>query len=599
MLKSWGQRRSRALSAFLVFFVCCCCCSDHPHSTLAIPSSSASTPRRGDGSKCPPKRTKKERQKRGSSSTTTTTSSGKEEAKHGDEYENDDDDDDDDTAFYKGLLETWPDEFLPLQGWDDDDNDDYDLFFYSYDDNDDKESSDQHYEAVIEETGRSNVYSYYDEEEEDEEIEEYRYRSNNRLPHNNKNNNNPRVHDKMPTPSSRSAAPDKGVKSVSALGGGQSMMKANSRATTDSTARKPAQNRSPPNRARFEKSTTTVSTNNSQHQSRKQEQLPNTKTNAEKASTTEPLATQKFPCRATIAPPLSTPPATQKNNDNTVSTVMSGMTPWVRTFLATRPGLLIIPRDFWLDNFNLAQLPPVLESWVKVSLPLLGKTTTTSITMDALPSGLLYKQALRRILAQQDDNCDDKEGTASVSKTKAAEQGAVAIEDNVLHLAASLLYQIVHQRYALSPRGLDALRRRFIIWKYQTVKRNPLQPPPYGRCPRASCHGYALVPSGPDYPRLSDKGYSNNNIDYVECSRPWRYCGSCLQTWRSMSTAESEGCAWGKSIGPLFHLTFPCFLHATQTSSATRSASNLSDDEPRVFGYRLHPGAAGLFRSKQ
>ena len=248
-------------------------------------------------------------------------------------------------------------------------------------------------------------------------------------------------------------------------------------------------------------------------------------------------------------------------NDPTLS--ISGMTPWVHRYLASRPCLLVIPRDFWLDNFNLVQLPAVLEFWIKQS------PTARGIQF---PTGWLYKQALQRILAQ------DSHATAE----SAASAGVV---DDIVEWAASLLYQLVHQRYVVSPRGLEAVRRRFIVWQYQSVKKNPLQPPPFGRCPRASCGGFALVPSGPDHPPVQ------GDAD----SRHWRYCGACRETWQSSSNvAEApEGCAWGSTIGPLFHLTFPGFLQGTQQSRPTVAAAG----EPRVFGFRLHPGAVGRIAS--
>eukprot|EP00977_Amphora_coffeiformis_P014109 scaffold3851_cov162-Amphora_coffeaeformis.AAC.12 len=269
---------------------------------------------------------------------------------------------------------------------------------------------------------------------------------------------------------------------------------------------------------------------------------------------------------------IRTTPATFKvgsttHRDPTLSSSpsISGMTTWVRRYLSTRPGLLVIPQDFWLDNFNLAQLPPILEAWVQVLPEARGIQ---------FPSGWLYKQALQRILEQDSNATDD----SSTNTTTAAVVGVV---DDIVEWAAGLLYQLVHQRYALAPRGLEAVRRRFTIWQHQTLKKNPTQPPPYGRCPRTSCRGFALVPSGPDQP--SDDKDENNS------SRHWRYCGLCQETWRSMShmSESTEGCSWGTTFGPLFHLTFPYFLTGTQTSPIAGIS------EPRVFGFRLHPGAVG------
>ena len=252
--------------------------------------------------------------------------------------------------------------------------------------------------------------------------------------------------------------------------------------------------------------------------------------------------------------------ASQSMAEAKKSTSLSGMTPWVRRYLSTRPGLLVIPRDFLTDNFNLVQLPPVLESWAQMSPQARGVQ---------FPAGWLYKQALERILAQNTE--DIAESTAGVA-------------DDIVDWAASLLYQLVHQRYALSPRGLESLRRRFIVWQYQLLKKNPSLSPPYGRCPRVTCRGFPLVPYGPDVPIDEN----DNKADL----RPWRYCGMCRETWRTMSRipGSTEGCAWGQTVGPLFQLSYPQFLQGTETAG-TDIPSTL---EPRIFGFRLHPGAVGV-----
>lgn len=247
------------------------------------------------------------------------------------------------------------------------------------------------------------------------------------------------------------------------------------------------------------------------------------------------------------------------DTNTAASSDQSGMSLWVKRYLATKPTLLLVPRDFLLDNFNLAQLSPVVEAIVQ-SLP--------AARGIEFPSGWIYKQALQRIFS--DENSSSTEVTSVV--------------EDIIEMAASFLYQLVHQRYAQSPRGLEALRRRFLLWQYQCQETNsndvrsspPL--PPYGRCPQPTCRGFCLVSSGP------------NVADTTADSRQWRYCGYCQNTWMVWGDAP-EGCSWGASLGPLFHLTFPYFLQ-----SATEDAHVCQVGEPRIFGFRLHPGATGSRR---
>jgi hypothetical protein len=313
---------------------------------------------------------------------------------------------------------------------------------------------------------------------------------------------------------------------------------------------------------------------------------------------------------------LSTPSATQtrtttppSSNDHnvssgtTTSTTMPGMSPWMRTYLSTRPGLLVIPRDFMEDNFNLVHLPHILESWVQQQhkSPLQTTRNTSILTSSSFSGGWLYQQALQRILAYPERN---EETNSTSNNTTATNNDSI---NDLVDWAATILYQLIHQRYAVSPRGLEAIRRRFLVWKYQSLKisdptttttQASLLPPPYGRCPRISCAGFALLPLGPDSP-LEETDDVNRDV------RPWRYCASCQETWRidvgaatgggvsypitSSFAEEEEGCAWGTTVGPLFHLIYPHFLDGTQFSSNTGSTI-MACNEPRIFGFRLWKG---------
>lgn len=302
--------------------------------------------------------------------------------------------------------------------------------------------------------------------------------------------------------------------------------------------------------------------------------------------------------KADHAPTTPVPPSQQVTAPADPSTsTSSGMSPWVRHYLSTRPSLLVVPTDFMQDNFNLVHLTNILESWVQVSPQTRGIQFPTG--------GWLYQQALQRILGTHGrSNSSSNNNTTATAETTHNDQDAGVVND-IVDWAAALLYQLIHQRYAISPRGLEAIRRRFMVWHYhhqstsRTKQNSASRPtttpqqsssPPYGRCPRASCRGYALVPIGPDSP-LSEEEI--NNV-HGHDRRPCRYCGLCQATWRIDTAAGDEGCAWGTTVGPLFHLIYPQFLEGTQfwdpTGGGSAAGVVSANNEPRIFGFRLWKG---------
>lgn len=225
-------------------------------------------------------------------------------------------------------------------------------------------------------------------------------------------------------------------------------------------------------------------------------------------------------------------------------TVPDLTTPWVRHFMASCPRdvLLPVPRDYILDNFNLAQLPPVVE---RISL----ENSVESLD----PSGRshpIYKQALRVIL--QEEPYDP-----------------VTVPDTV-QCAAKVLYLLVHQRYVLSPRGLDTVRRRFLL-KQSSVD------PIFGRCPRVVCNGMPLLPFGD-----SDNFQVHGGRD----TRAKRYCLSCGEGFYHWDS-KVDGCAWGTSFCHLFVLTCGDEVFSEWKRLSLRQSSGTVI--PRIFGFALHP----------
>lgn len=203
--------------------------------------------------------------------------------------------------------------------------------------------------------------------------------------------------------------------------------------------------------------------------------------------------------------------------------------PWVRNFLKLHPRdiLLPLPKDYCADAFNLAHMPTVIEK----------------ITGNAA----LYKPALQ--LLTESEPSDTSPPT------------------NDIHEAAAILYYHLHQRYAVSPRGLDMVRRRFLS------KTDPI----FGRCPQLSCRGMPLLPIGE----------FDSYTDHRSLCR--RYCVNCKSVFYHWDSTV-DGCAWGTSFCHLFLM-----VHGAQVFHWTRPTHSQKQQRyqeqrltPRIFGFRLH-----------
>lgn len=165
-------------------------------------------------------------------------------------------------------------------------------------------------------------------------------------------------------------------------------------------------------------------------------------------------------------------------------------TRWARNFLASRPKdmLLPIPREYLSDGFNLVQLAPIVERIGRMENGYLPP----SVQNESYP---VFKAALRLILQQDGEQFST---TASVQR------------------AAEVLYTLVHARYAMSPRGLDTIRR--------VLRRSDgTVDPVFGRCPRMRCRGMPLLPYG-----------DSDNYDLCNSvtTRAKRYCPCCGEVRR-------------------------------------------------------------------
>lgn len=200
--------------------------------------------------------------------------------------------------------------------------------------------------------------------------------------------------------------------------------------------------------------------------------------------------TSKYP----YVPGSSTQTAPKQQQSHEVDANSSTTSLWIRKFLSARPKdtLLPIPREYLSDGFNLVQLAPIVEKIGRMKGGYIPPALQSSDT-----SFPLFKAALRLILSNDD-------GPTPLSVQRAAE----------------VLYVLVHARYAISPRGLDTVRR-VLCRSDGTV--NPV----FGRCPRIRCRGMPLLPCGD-----SDSFDPRNSVS----TRTKRYCSCCREVRGLIST---------------------------------------------------------------
>jgi casein kinase II subunit beta len=218
-------------------------------------------------------------------------------------------------------------------------------------------------------------------------------------------------------------------------------------------------------------------------------------------------------------------PTVVTNTTKQQQSAVTLISPWVKQFLASchRDVLLPVPTDYLLDNFNLAQLGPIVERIAN----------STSV----------YREALQ-LIVQSD--------------------AVPATVPEHMERAAKALYLMVHQRYILSPRGLDMVRRRFLL--RQTVD------PIFGQCPSLDCHGMPLLPIG------DSENYNGGKAK--------RYCCNCQQVWYHWDS-KVDGCAWGPSFCHLFLLT----CGEQVFGQYRKRQSPIIRRPPTIFGFQLHPSA--------
>jgi casein kinase II subunit beta len=288
------------------------------------------------------------------------------------------------------------------------------------------------------------------------------------------------------------------------------------------------------------------------------------------------------------------------------TTSSSTTTYWIRDFIKChwQHGLFPVPRDFLLDNFNLANLPALLN-----------------ITADE------FRHAWKTLLQSRyvDNNNDDDDGHSSDDESSSSshhhdEEDHHHQQQHNNSITTIRLFLLLHQRFILSPRGLHLAHRQLLLLRRRQRQRqndnnrhrhhhHGSDHGCFGRCPALSCRGSRTVPIGrSDLPGVDGGGTAVAHA----------YCPQCRHVWVNWDWQDDpvvDGCAWGTTFGHLLLLVYGTAAAAQVGSqqphrgdppdesspsislpSALSSSSSIIEQPyvPRIYGFRLHSSAAGL-----
>uniref|UniRef100_A0A0G4HW01 Casein kinase II subunit beta n=1 Tax=Chromera velia CCMP2878 TaxID=1169474 RepID=A0A0G4HW01_9ALVE len=118
--------------------------------------------------------------------------------------------------------------------------------------------------------------------------------------------------------------------------------------------------------------------------------------------------------------------------------------------------------------------------------------------------------------------------------------------------AAQMLYGMIHARYVLTTRGLQAM-----LEKYQACL--------YGQCPNVLCENQPMMPIG-----LSDN---------LRHSAAKVYCPRCQEVYQPRSSRLNtlDGAYFGTTLAPLFFMTYADTVPTTVRSYYV----------PRIYGFKV------------
>lgn len=136
-------------------------------------------------------------------------------------------------------------------------------------------------------------------------------------------------------------------------------------------------------------------------------------------------------------------------------------------------------------------------------------------------------------------------------------------QQEMVEFSAETLYGLIHARYILTARGLEAMRAKFMEGQF-------------GRCPRVLCKGQHVLPAG--------------SSDLPRCSIVKIFCPMCWDLFFPRArNHDQDGAYWGT--------TFPhIFLH---TYHGLVPARNKERYIPRMYGFKIHPSAIQVRKNLQ
>eukprot|EP00252_Welwitschia_mirabilis_P020699 TRINITY_DN511_c0_g2_i10.p1 TRINITY_DN511_c0_g2~~TRINITY_DN511_c0_g2_i10.p1 ORF type:complete len:294 (-),score=49.38 TRINITY_DN511_c0_g2_i10:483-1364(-) len=129
-------------------------------------------------------------------------------------------------------------------------------------------------------------------------------------------------------------------------------------------------------------------------------------------------------------------------------------------------------------------------------------------------------------------------------------------QNELVESAAEMLYGLIHVRYILTSKGMNAM-----LEKYKSTD--------FGRCPRVYCAGQQCLPVGQsDIPRTSTVKI---------------FCPKCEHVYypRSKYQGNTDGAYFGTTFPHLFLMTYPHLKPPKPDQSYV----------PKIFGFKIHRSA--------
>lgn len=129
-------------------------------------------------------------------------------------------------------------------------------------------------------------------------------------------------------------------------------------------------------------------------------------------------------------------------------------------------------------------------------------------------------------------------------------------QNELVESAAEMLYGLIHVRYILTSKGMNAM-----LEKYKSTD--------FGRCPRVYCSGQPCLPVGQsDIPRTSTVKM---------------YCPKCEDVYypRSKYQGNTDGAYFGTTFPHLFLMTY----------SHIKPSRPMQSYVPKIFGFKIHRSA--------